>query len=60
MHCTNKHLWTKSHQKYSSFESLKYFKKMTTSKYNEIRKYKIEKFHKMIEVIVTENNMLER
>lgn len=33
---------------------------MIISKYNEIRKYKIEKFYKMIEVIVIENNMIDR
>lgn len=33
---------------------------MSTSKNNEIKKYKIEKFRKMIEVIFTENNMIDR
>lgn len=33
---------------------------MIISKYNEIRKYKIEKFYKMIVVIFIENNMIDR
>lgn len=33
---------------------------MSISKNNEIKKYKIEKFYKMIEVIFIENNMIDR
>lgn len=33
---------------------------MSISKNNEIKKYKIEKFRKMIEVIFIENNMIDR